>query len=99
YALHHAAVSRLRVDVEVEERVAVPVVAGGQPPARDGHPHGRGHALTQGACGGLDSARPTVLGVARALGVELPEGLQILEGDSGLPEDLVLGIDCPDARQ
>ena len=82
-ALHHAAVAGQGVDVEVEERVLVPVVALGQPRARDGHPDGGRHPLAQRPGGGLDPARPAVLGMARAVRIELAEPLQVVEGDRG----------------
>ena len=92
-ALHHAAVARLRVHVEVEEREAVAVVARAEPLARDRHADRGRDALAERTGGGLDAARPAVLGMARALRAELPEPLQILERDGRLSEDLVLGVD------
>ena len=78
-ALHHAAVARLGVDVEVEQREAVAVVTRSEPLACDCHPDRGGDALAQRARGRLDAARPAVLGVARALRAELPEPLEVVE--------------------
>jgi hypothetical protein len=91
--LHHAAVTRLRVDVEVEERELVAVVAGSEPLARHCHPDRGRDALAEGACRRLDAARPAVLRVAGALRAELAEALQVVERDGRFPEDLVLGVD------
>ena len=98
-ALHHAAVSCLRVDVEVEEREAVAVVARSEPLARDRHPDRGRNALSERARGRLDAARPAVLGMSRALRAELAEALQVVERDGRLAEDLVLGIDGSHARE
>ena len=65
-SLHHAAVPGLRVDVEVEERVPVAVVARAEPLARDGHADRRRGARPERARRRLDAARPAVLGMARA---------------------------------
>ena len=98
-ALHHAAVARLGVDVEVEEREAVAVVARSEPLACDRHADRGRDALAERARGRLDAARPAVLGVARALRAELPEPLEVVERNRGLTEDLVLGVDGADAGE
>ena len=98
-ALHHAAVARLGVDVEVEQREAVAVVTRSEPLACDRHADRGGDALAERARGRLDAARPAVLGVARALRAELPEPLEVVERNRGLTEDLVLGVDGPDAGE
>ena len=92
-ALHHAAVTGQRVDVEVEQRVAVPVVAGGQPLAGQRHADRRGDSLAERAGGRLHPARPPVLRVARAAGAQLAEGLDVVERDGRPAEHLVVGID------
>ena len=98
-ALHHAAVARLGVHVEVEEREAVAVVARAEPLARDGHADRRRDALPERARGRLDTARPAVLRVAGALRAELAEALQVVERDGRLAEDLVVGVDRAHAGQ
>ncbi len=97
--LHHAAVARLRVHVEVEEREPVAVVARAEPLARDGHPDRGRDALPERARRRLDAARPAVLRMTGALRAELAEALQVVEGDGGLAEDLVLGVDRAHAGQ
>ena len=97
--LHHAAVPRLGVHVEVEEREAVPVVPRAEPLARESHADRCCDALAERPGGGLDAARPAVLGMARALGTELAKPLQVVECDRGLAEDLVLGVDRADTGQ
>ena len=96
---HHAAVARLRVHVEVEEREAVAVVACAEPEARDRHPDGGRDALAERARGRLDTARPAVLGVPGALRAELAKALEVVESDRGLAQDLVLGVDRADASE
>ncbi len=98
-AFHHAAVAGLGVDVEVEEREPVAVVARPEPLARDRHPDRRRDSLSERAGGRLDAARPAVLGMSRALGAELPKALEVVERDGRLAEDLVLGVDGTDAGQ
>ena len=96
-ALHHAAVPGQGVDVEVEQRHVIPVVAPGQPAAGDRHAHRGRHPLAQRPGGGLDAAGPAVLGMARAAGAELAEGLQVLQRDRGPVEHLVVGVHRLDA--
>ncbi len=92
-AFHHAAVARLRIDVEVEEREPVPVVARAEPLARERHADGGGDALAEWARRRLHAARPAVLRMSRALRAELPKPLQIVERNGQLAEHLVVRVD------
>ena len=97
--LHHAAVSGEGVDVEVEEREPFSVVPGCEPPAGDGHADGGRNPLAQWTGGCLDAARPSVLGVPGAPGVELAEGFEVIERHRGSAQHLVVRVDGPDAGQ
>jgi hypothetical protein len=97
--LHHAAVAGKRVDVVVEQLEAGTVEVGGLPLGGDGHADRGGDALPERAGRRLDAARPAVLGMARAAGLELAEALEILERDGGLADDLVRGVDRTDAGE
>ena len=72
-ALHEVAVRAQRVRVVIHDVVAGPVVAPGEPPLRERHPHRVGDALSQRARGGLDPGRVTELGVAGRPAAPLPE--------------------------
>ena len=98
-ALHHAAVAGERVDVEVEEREAVAVVAPTEPVPSDGHPDRVGDALAQRAGRGLDPTRPAVLGVPGTVRTELAEGLEVVERHRRAVQHLVVGIDRLDVRE
>ncbi len=98
-AFHHVAVAAERVDVVVEELVPRLVEVGGLPEARDRHPDRSRDAGAQRASSRLDPRGPPVLGMSRALRVELAEPLQVVERDRELAEGLVGGIDCLDGAQ
>ncbi len=98
-ALHEAPVPGDRVDVEVEELGALAVEGRRLPDRRDRHADAGRDPLAQRAGGGLDARGPAVLGVARALRVELAEALDVVEADRGRPLDLVVGVDRPHAGQ
>ena len=98
-ALHQAAVAAQRVDVVVEQLVAGPVERGGLPQPGDGHADAGGDPGAQRAGGALHAGGPAVLGVAGALGVQLPEPAQVLQRDGGLADDLVVGVDRLDPGQ
>ena len=80
-ALLHAAVAGEGDHVAVEDRVRLGVEAGGGHLAGDREADGVGDALAEGAGGGLDAGGLMELGVAGGLGVELTEGLQLVEGE------------------
>lgn len=65
----------------------------------DRHAHGGGDSLAERAGGRLDAARPSVLGVSWAARVELPEGLEVVEGHRRTAQHLVLGVDRADTGQ
>ena len=92
-ALHQAAVAGDRVDVEVEELLAV---AGAQPLRGDRHPDRGGDALAERPGRRLDPGGPAVLGVPRRAGVELAEAFDVLEADRGVADHLVVGVDGAD---
>ncbi len=91
-ALHQAAVPGDRVHVVVEQLEARPVEGGRLPDPGDGHAHAGGDPGAQRAGGALHPGGPAVLGVTRALGVQLSEALQVLEPDRRLAERLVVGV-------
>ena len=98
-ALHQAAVAAQRVDVVVEQLVAGPVEGGGLPQPGDGHADAGGDPGAQRAGGALHAGGPAVLGVAGALGVQLPEPAQVVQRHGGLTDDLVVGVDRLDPGQ
>ena len=98
-ALHQAAVTAQRVDVVVEQLVSGPVEGGGLPEPGDGHADAGGDPGAQRAGGALDAGGPAVLGVAGALGVQLPEPAQVVQRHRGLADDLVVGVDRLDPGQ
>ena len=91
-ALHQAAVAAQRVDVVIKQLVARPVEGGGLPQPGDGHPDAGGDPGAQRAGGALHPGCPAVLGVTRALGVQLPKPAQVLQRHGGLTDDLVVGV-------
>ena len=90
--LHHAAVPRHRVHVEIEQLEVRPVVAGGQPSRRDRHPHRGRHPLAERPGRRLDPRGPPVLRMAGTPGVELAEPAQVVELHRELAERLVRGV-------
>src|SRR4029453_462461 len=97
--LHHAAVAGQRVHVVVEHLEARSVEVRRLPATGDRHAHARGHAGAQRSGGGLDARGPAVLRVTRALAVELPEALDVIELHRELTQPLVLRIHRLHARQ
>jgi hypothetical protein len=77
-AFHHAAVTHERVGVVVDDAVVGLVEFGGKDLFRHRHADGVGDALAERAGGGLDAGRVAVFGMARGLGVQLAELLQVV---------------------
>ena len=97
--LHQAAVAADRVDVVVEQRVVGLVEGRRLPLAGDGHAHAGRDAGAERARGALHSGRPPVLRVPGALGVQLPELLQVLQRHRQLTQCLVDRVDRLDPGQ
>src|SRR5262249_32934070 len=91
-ALHQAAIATYHVDVVVEDMEAGPVMPARQPSARDRHADAGGDPLAQRAGGRLDSRYPMIFRVSGRLAVELPETTDVVEGDRGRAETLILRI-------
>src|SRR5262249_49463558 len=98
-ALHKAAITAYGIDVVVEDVEPRPVVAAGQPLARDRHADARSNTLTQRTGCRLDPRDPVILRVPRRLAVELAETADVVERDSRLAEALILRVHGPRARQ
>jgi len=66
-----------------------------------GHRHAdaRSHLLPKWASSGFHAGSPAVFRVAGAFTVELPEVFDILEGNRGVPDDLIIGVSGFDACQ
>ena len=92
-AFHQAAVAADRVDVVVEQVEAGPVVAAGQPLARDRHADAGGDPLAQRTGRRLDAGHPVIFRVPRRLAVELAEVADVVERDRRLAQAFVLGVD------
>ncbi len=92
-ALHHAAVPADGVDVEVEQLEAGAVERRRHPLRGHGHADAGGVPRAQRAGRALHPGRPAVLGVPRALRVQLAEPLDVIEADRRLAERLVLRVD------
>ena len=93
--LHQAAVATHDIDAVIEDVEARAVVSTGEPLLADGHAHAGGDALAERAAGGLDARHPVILGVPRSLAVELAEVSDVVEGDRGLSQPLVVGVHGP----
>ena len=76
-AFHQVAVGGEHIGVMIDEIVAV---FGVEHALGEREAHGGGDALAERARGGLDAGGHEVLGVARGLGVELAEVLQLVDG-------------------
>jgi len=79
HALHQAAVADHRVGPVADGLVLVGVVLGAQGGLGDGEPDGIGEALREGTRRRLDARGQEVLGVARRVGAELAEVLDVVE--------------------
>ena len=79
HALHQAAVAGEDVGVVVDHRQAVAVVLRRQQLLRQGHAHAHRQALAERPGGGLHARGVADLGMARGLGVELAEVLDLLQ--------------------
>ena len=90
--LHHVAVAGEGVDVVVEHREVRPVEVHGQPPGGDRHPDARRDPLAEGTGGRLHAGGPAVLGMPRALAVELPEVADVVERHGRFARHLVVGV-------
>ncbi len=99
HTLHHATVSRQRVDVKVEHLEARPIEVRAHPAPGDRHANAHRHALTQRTRRRLDARRPAVLRVAGRPAVQLPETLDVLHLHRQLAQRLVLGVHRLDASQ
>ena len=98
-AFHQAAVASDGVYVVVEELIAWPVERGRLPHAGHRHPDTGRDARAQRTGRALDSRSPAVFRMARALGIQLAELFQVLQGNGELAENLVLRIDRLDSGQ
>src|SRR5262249_10844370 len=79
-AFHHAAIATQGVDVEIDQVLEPrPVEVGSHPPPRNGHADAGGPAVAQGAGRAFSAAGPTILRVAGAATVQLPEALDRLQ--------------------
>src|SRR5262249_35419517 len=94
-----AAIAAYSVNVVVEKIEAGPVVAVGQPFARDRHADAGGNALPQRTCGGLDPRYPVIFRMPWRLAVELAKAADVVERDRRLAEALILGVHGPGTRQ
>ncbi len=79
-ALHHAAVAHEDIGVMVDDLVSGTVELRGEQPLGERHADRVGDALAQGARGGLGPRGNSVFRVPGRLRVQLPEALQLLEG-------------------
>ena len=92
-AFHHAAVAGECVHVETEQLMSGAVVGGGEPVGGNRHADAGRHTRAQRAGGALDPGRPAVLRVARTLGVELAELLQVVQLHRRFAHRLVVRVD------
>jgi hypothetical protein len=92
-AFHQAAVAANRIDVIVEHLDAGPVVAAGQPLARDRHADAGGDPLPQRTGRRLDPRHPVIFRVSRRLALELAEVADVVERDRRLAQAFILGVD------
>jgi hypothetical protein len=98
-ALHHVAVAAQGVDVVIEDGEVRPVEVQGQPAAGHRHADAGGAALAERPGRGLDAGSQVIFRMARALAVDLAELLDVIEGDRGLAQALIFGVDRRDAGQ
>ena len=93
-ALHHVAIAAQRVDIEVEDIEARPVIGRAQPLPRDRHADAGGHALAEwpGRC--FDAGGPAVFRMARAATAGLAERLDVIQGD-GVAAELFIASGWP----
>ena len=80
-ALHQTAVAEESVGVVIDDLVAVTVELGGKTLFGDRHADGVADTLPQRTGGCLHAGRIAVFGMTWRLGVQLPELLQILDGE------------------
>ena len=80
-AFHQAAVAEENVGVVIDDLVAGLVELGGQHLFGQREANGIGDALAERAGGGLDAGRVAEFRVARRLGMQLAEILEIVDGD------------------
>ena len=90
--LHQAAIAQEDIGMVIDDGMAGLVELAGEDLLRQGHAHAIGDALTQGTGGGLDAGGVPILGVARRLGVELAEGLEVLDAEV-VPGEVQQGVD------
>src|SRR5690348_4988628 len=93
HTFHHAAVTTNRVDVVVEDVIAVLVIAAGEPLPGDCHPYTGGYPLSKWTSRGFDAGDPMILGMSRSFAIELPEPPNVVEGHGRLAEPFVIGVD------
>ena len=79
---HQVAIAAERIDIEVEEIIARPVVSRAQPASGHRHAYARSHSLSERAGGDLHSRRPAILGVTWATAVPLSKIFYVVERDS-----------------
>src|SRR4051812_48926156 len=91
YALHQAAVTTNGVDVIVEQRVARPVIARGQPFAGDPHTDTVRDALPQRTRCRLHTGSPAIFGVPCTTALMLPEALDVIQRNGRLSQNFVVG--------
>ena len=77
-AFHHAAVTHERVGMVVDDDVVGLVELGGEHFFRHRHADGIGNTLAEGAGGGFNTGRITILGVTRCLRMQLTELLDVV---------------------
>ncbi len=75
-AFHQAAVAGQHIGLVIDEVIAE---AGGQVALGNGKAHGIGKALAQGPGGGFNAGGMAIFRVARGLGAQLPEVLELLQ--------------------
>src|SRR5262245_61474348 len=92
YALHQTTISANGVNVVVENLEVGFIEAAGEPLLADGHADARGNTLAQGACGGLDTRYPVVLGVSGRLAVKLAETPDVVECYGRFSQSFIFGI-------
>ena len=89
HALHHVAIAANGINVVVEQREVRPVEMRGEPASGERHADAVAAALAERPGRGLDPGGQTIFRMAGAFAADLPETLDVVEGDRGLPEALV----------
>src|SRR5258707_15095783 len=92
-SLHHASIPAHCVNALVEYIEAGPIVPASQPFLRNSHTNAGGDTLAERPAGRLHSGNPVIFWMARRLAVQLPEPLDIIQRNRGLPQPFVLSVD------